>query len=335
MNGAVGSSDLKQVTDFYDAIDNYGRPIRTAVLKATLRVLPGGGLEPSEEQEPIHAAPTYYGEPAVSSIVMEDDGAWFKPATDVVVVGSVVAPGGRPTRQCVVGVQVGGLRKDAIVFGERRWVASRMVGAVMSDPLPFERMPIAWERCYGGTLAITDEGRARHEPRNPIGTGLCDGNTLDGTPLPNFENPRELISSWRDRPAPHGFGFVGHGWMPRAGYAGTYGEAWRRDWMPLLPPDFDERFFNGAPPDMHLPGHLQGGELVGAVNLSERGVDRFVLPKVEVSFRVLSKRKQQVVGAKLDTLVLDLDASRVILVWRARYPVLLNEYDDEPRPILR
>lgn len=328
------ADDLEYVADVNDAFDNHGRAIRTAVLKATLRVGPGTELEPSEEQEPIHAAPTYHGEPGTSSILMEDDGAWFKPATDVVVVGSVMAPEGRPTRRCTVGIQVAGLRKEAIVYGERRWVASRLVGTVMSEPIPFERMPIVWERCYGGTLEVRDDGRARHEPRNPIGTGLCDANTLDGMALPNFENPRQPISSWRDRPTPHGFGFIAHGWSPRAGFAGTYGDAWRRDWMPFLPPDFDERFFNGAPPDQILAGHLRGGELVGAVNLSPRGVDRFVLPTIAVSFRVLSKRKREIVRANLDTLVLDLERSRVILVWRARYPVLLNEHDDEPQPIL-
>jgi len=36
-------------------------------------------------------------------------------------------------------------------------------------------------------------------------------------------------------------------------YSGTYDEAWQRDMAPLLPEDFDEQFFQRAPPDQQIP----------------------------------------------------------------------------------
>ena len=44
-----------------------------------------------------------------------------------------------------------------------------------------------------------------------------------------------------------GVGPVARHWQPRASYAGTYDEAWRRQRAPIGRTDFDERFFCGAP----------------------------------------------------------------------------------------
>ena len=44
------------------------------------------------------------------------------------------------------------------------------------------------------------------------GTGYVAGRgseLLEGMALPNLEDPNDLISGWKDRPAPAGFGFVG------------------------------------------------------------------------------------------------------------------------------
>jgi hypothetical protein len=51
----------------------------------------------------------------------------------------------------------------------------------------------------------------------------------------------------KHRPSPAGFGPIACHWQPRVGFAGTYGDAWVANRLPLLPDDFDDRFFQSAP----------------------------------------------------------------------------------------
>ena len=131
-------------------------------------------------------------------------------------------------------------------------------------------MPLVFERAFGGSdNSHPDPGHQGAELRNPIGVGFHRNDadwTIQGSPLPNLEDPYSPISSWRDTPAPMGLGFIGRGWQPRIRYAGTYGEAWKENRCPFLPADFDERYFLSAPPDQQLAS-LEGGEPVWCTNI--------------------------------------------------------------------
>jgi hypothetical protein len=164
-----------------------------------------------------------------------------------------------------------------------------------------------------------------------VGTGFrvtATAESLDGVPLANFEDPGNPITSWKDKPLPQGFGFIGRSWFPRITYAGTYDETWQKNRMPILPVDFDYRFFNGATPDFVFPDYLQGGEVVTAVNLSERGLERFALPSLQVTFRGRARKSAVELSGLLDTVVFKLDQKKVILAWRAKYTVSTNESAD-------
>ncbi len=115
--------------------------------------LPGPGqvvdaLVVSEEQDPVPLADVYTGEPGLSSLKWEGQGNCLRPGTDIYVSGQAWAPRGRPVASMDVGVRVGPCRRAAAVFGERHW--SRVGIAGPSAPLPFERMPLTYERCFGG-----------------------------------------------------------------------------------------------------------------------------------------------------------------------------------------
>src|SRR5262249_16077359 len=148
---------------------------------------------------------------------------------------------------------------------------------------------------------------------NPIGTGFCinrSANVLDGLRLPNFEDPHRLIRSWRDRPGPCGLGFVGRSWSPRIRFAGPFDESWQRTRMPILPLDFDYRYFNAAPAGLTYPGYLKGGEIVIAENLAPCSVQQFSLPKVQVIFQGVARKRRFEREAHLDTVLLQLDCNR-------------------------
>jgi hypothetical protein len=290
-----------------------------AVLKGTFALAPG--LPPVENQVPILDQDEFLGEPGQSSLRSASDVALIKPGTDVVLVGAAYPPEGRRARHTEVSMAVGPIRKSVRVFGDRHWRAGSAAPARPSDPEPFERMPLTWERAFGGADQTDDRPpRPRGEDRNPVGLGfrLANGQkTLDGLRLPNLEDPRELIGSWEDSPPPAGFAPLCPHWEPRRSYAGTYDEEWQRRRAPYLPRDFDRRFFQVAPPDQVAPEYLRGGEPVEVVGASPRGPMRFHLPAYRVEVAYALDARSHVRPARLDTVSIEPDDARLVLVWRA------------------
>src|SRR5262249_51824931 len=101
-------------------------------------------------------------------------------------------------------------------------------------------------------------------------------------PLPNIEDPNNLIRSWDTRPKPAGFGFYCRGWMPRLKLAGTPHpdpvdpEERRRG----IAADFSYDFFNGAHPDLQVKGYWKGDEPVELKNVSLDSLIEFRLPGI-------------------------------------------------------
>jgi hypothetical protein len=221
-----------------------------------------------------------------------------------------------------VSMTVGPLHKELKVFGDRFW--DQVLGEVrVTDPQAFVRMPITYERAFGGVDQRSDNP-AKHgwERRNPVGTGfVADPNKAAGERLPNIENPRALIRSWSDRPGPAGFGPIAGHWSPRVELAGTYDDRWRNERLPLVPEDFDERFYLCAPQDQQVTEHLEGGERVVLRNLTAQGVLSFVLPKVSLGFMTyFHGRPGFDHTAILNTVVLEPDERRVMVVWETQLP---------------
>jgi hypothetical protein len=87
---------------------------------------------------------------------------------------------------------------------------------------------------------------------------------------------------------------------------------------PMLPLDFDERYFNGAHPDLTAKKYFRGGEPVEIVNASSQGTLRFSLPQIKPKVAVISTTLEWTyVEPQFDTLILEPDPSRIIMVWRA------------------
>jgi hypothetical protein len=310
---------LNNTTPFEAAImllpDAEGIDTIFAVVKATFDV--GETLTVAEPQVPVVLADKHHGDPAATSIRVPSDVCLRKPATDVLLVGSACAPDGRPTWQSDVSLAAGPVSKTVRVFGDRVW-ESGPAGTTMTWVAPFERMPLTWERAYGGADQ-TDKGPAA-DPRNPVGAGFRvrgSARPVAGSRLPNIEDPAALISSPTDAPAPAGFAAVAPHWEPRKSYAGTYDAAWQQHRAPYLPIDFDPRFFQLAPPGLTVPGYLRGGEVIDVRGATPSGRLRFALPacSVQVTYRLSSGVQESPVV--LDTVIVEPDAPRVVLVWRA------------------
>ena len=299
-------------------MDKTGEKSWVVAVKATYKVSGDGATALSEVQKPLLYSAEHIGEPGQSSILYEADLIATKPATDVIVNGHAYAPAGRPAHSVNVSIRVGPVKKRLRVFGDRHWDKGFPGGLKQSSTASFERMPITYERAFGGwDKTDPDPAKQRLYPQNPIGSGFATKEQhLEGHPLPNVEDPSHLISGWNDRPSPAGFGAIASYWSPRLDWAGTYDDAWMENKFPLLPDDFDSRFHLCALPDQQVAGYLRGGEMVALENLTESGSLQFCLPKVHLAFSTHFGRQKQEHRASLQTVVIEPDVPQVILVWQ-------------------
>lgn len=297
--------------------DRNGADTWVVAVRGTFLIDPDGTTSVSDEQSQVCAVPKYIGEPGQSSLVYESDLIHTKPTTDVTLLGHAYAPAGRPASQVDVTLSMASISKTLRVFGDRYWVQG-VLGLTMTVPEPFEKMPIVYERAFGGIdVESKDPSQRSWEPKNPVGCGFAVApEHLMSRRLPNIEDPGDLITSWRHRPAPAGFGPIAPHWSPRSRWAGTYDEQWEKERQPLVPDDFDERFYLAAPDDQQPPTHLKGGEAVELINLTPAGYLRFQLPRVFLGFETYFYSKEVVRHRPaLHAVILEPDVPQVTMVW--------------------
>jgi hypothetical protein len=295
----------------------------TVMVKAVCDVGKDGISTASDEQLPLVGADVAGDDPA-QAVLYESDFVPFKAKADVLCAGKAYAPGGIPVTECLISFGVGTLNKTIRVIGDRQWkpVLGRFL-AFKGRPKPFQSMVVSYDNAYGGKDAGKPDG-FRTYAFNPVGKGYSRrGGGLKGLALPNLEDPKRRIGSWRNRPTPVSFGPVGRTWEPRIRYAGNYDKKWLKNRSPLLPEDFNEAFYNCAPEDQQMPGYLRGDEEVRVQNMHRQHPDfRCHLPGVRI--RALLDRKMgtsnelEDITMNLDTLWVDMEALKLVLVWRGR-----------------
>jgi hypothetical protein len=212
--------------------------------------------------------------------------------------------------------------KTLRIIGDRCWENSAL-GVRLSKPAPFTRMPIQYERAYGGTDKTSADPKEHDwEVRNPVGVGFATrAEHLLGKIGPNVEDPSAPMNGWRSRPRPAGFGPIPGHWAPRTQYVGTYDDRWKQERFPLYPLDFSEQFYQCAPEDQQVPGFLKGGESAELTNLTPGGALRFRLPRVTLAFTTaFGGRDLQHHRAHLHTVVLEPDEPRLQMVWHTNLP---------------
>lgn len=296
--------------------DGRGREILLVVVKATWSLQ--GPPQLLAEQPPVVPADGYAGDPALTSIIAPGDLALAKPATDVVLAGCAwpARPG---DRQVDVSLRLGKLDKTVRVFGDRVW-ERRGGGFSPSAAQPIEKVPLVYERAFGGADLSRPDAPAFH-PANPVGCGFAGPRSafpFEGQPVPNLVAPSRPLESPGAEGVTACFSPVAPGWMPRRGFAGTCDEAWQRDVMPLLPRDFDPRFFCFAPADQQLETPPRPGDVVEVVNATPDHLLRFALPAAQPHVAVCAGDDLLEPALVCDTVLVDANQLRLTLVWRSR-----------------
>ncbi|OBQ74268.1 DUF2169 family type VI secretion system accessory protein [Mesorhizobium erdmanii] len=306
---------------FTMGMDKAGHEWIVVVVKGTFDfpAKPGGLVQKSAEQVPLVMADTQTGVPGYSATLWETDFAFRKPRCDVIANGFAYAPAGRPAERVPVGIKVGNWSKLFEVVGHREW---RAVGPVFTAtaPQPFLKMPISYDVAWGGVDRLNPEDKLPASYKyNPVGTGWSrtkNQRLIPGLRLPNTQAVGEEIRSPFGDYKPMSFGPMGRGWPGRIEYGGTYDQNWIDNVFPFLPADFDERYYQMAPPDQQidLP---RGGEEVTLINLTPEGRVSFRLPMTALPMTLFKGReKAYETNALPDTILFDPEHRRFSLVWR-------------------
>jgi len=227
-----------------------GQPMLSVICKQTYDVLSDGRLIPAPESLPLVVDP----EPDAANprrLHRDSDCYAFKPFTDVVVRGHAYGAG---QRAFVAALQVGAARQEVLVLGDRRVALGPTGRLVISEPSPVERMPLRYDRAYGGIDQVAHErapgpeaalarylGAAVDEafsspfayPRNFAGVGYLIEPTaaaVDRLVMPNLEDPLDRLTPdrlavgapgcWPLMPLPRAFDWTDPGTFPRMAYMG-------------------------------------------------------------------------------------------------------------------
>ncbi|UKE46266.1 DUF2169 family type VI secretion system accessory protein [Xanthomonas cerealis] len=305
-----------------------------------------GAVARSPQQMPIVYGDEYDGaaaeQPLRSVLRREGDLALLKPATDVYLTGTARATDGIPQRTWVTGLRVGPVRKVLRLHGprsfERAWGRWRLSSA---EPTDF--VPLDYRYAFGGSFLLQEEEEAPathvYKRDNPAGCGWLPGPVdLKDLSKPARKQLQAEITRLKrlkapqieamDQPVRHpdqplaaqGFGPLPRWCQPRLQHAGTYDERWQAERYPLLPEDFDPRFYQSAPPDLICPGFLAGDEAIVTMGLLPEGAVAMRLPgEVVLAAATGASGKKQAGPMVLDTVAVDLDVRQVHLVWRGTF----------------
>ena len=298
-------------------MDGEGHDVVAVAVKATFRIpdVNEHVCVLADRQVEVQWEHAYYGRPGSSSIRYPVDLIPCKPVTDVVFVGQAHAPNGCMVEALAAALRVGPVYREVKVVGDRRWKRT-LSGVTCSAPERFAAMPVVYERAYGG-LPPSERVKAapRFDERNPVGTGYClTSDDADGMRLPNIEGLKGT-TNWRTRQEVVGVGAVDNGWEPRRQLAGTYDAEWQRERCPLLPKDFDPKFFSVAAPGLAIEPHLVGGFPVELIHLAQRPHIRCRLPDLTVGLTFHLRRGSHRLRADLWSVVIEPDEGLVMMVW--------------------
>lgn len=310
--------------------DKTGREWLVLVAKGTYGIPEHHGHAPRllEQQLPLVMADVFPGAPGESPALYENDFALYKPRCDVLLNGHCHAPNGQPVTQVNVALKIGSLVKAFKVVGPRVYEAGAFSCSV-GDPAPFIRMPVSYAHAFGGVdRTPSDASQHKWYPWNHTGVGFHPGAQLEqlhGLPLPNSEELDTPVTDPGGDYRPMAFGPVGRAWQQRIHWAGTYDQAWLDQQFPFLPEDFDLHYFQCAPEDQQID-YPQGAEEVALLNLDARGRTAFRLPaNLKLAMLVVFHDDNvRETTAVVDTILIEPDAQRLVLTWRASSPLGRN-----------
>jgi hypothetical protein len=320
-----------------------GTDMAVLAVRGTFHLVPDAPLVLAARQDELELADRYDGDPADGLLVRSCDIVPFKPAADLTILGASWAPQGAEARSWLTGVRLGKLEKVVRVHGPKAWqCTAREEGDddkrgssgkkdwVLSQARPVKAVPLDWRGAFGGAIPGTGD---EHTPidvhrHNPIGCGIVDARHSPrdaDIPAPCIEDPADPVLDWRRRDyVPQGFGPLPPVWRPRQQFTGTFDDAWLESKHPLLPDDFDYRFYQYAAPGLIHEERLNGDEELQLLHMHpDHAHIQVWLPGVRLSAAAhWNDGDAAALEMMLDGVHVDMngDLASVYLTWRCWVP---------------
>lgn len=231
------------------------QPILAVVAKQTYHLDAAGRCRLHEAPVPLFDD-LVIDESSQPGVVLHDIDLYLhKPRTDVVVLGHAYAMPGE--RRFTAAVVVGAHAKSLQVFGDRRCTMAPGGQIMFSDPAPCDRIPLRYDRAYGGRDAVAEKAHGNPfeplqpymaqvdltqaspflYPRNACGVGYlveARPEAVEALVLPNLEDPEDLLrpstlavgspTRWPEMPLPWGTSWVDPSAFPRLACLGAIAE---------------------------------------------------------------------------------------------------------------
>lgn len=288
---------------FLNTVVSENHLLGAVVVKAVFRV--GGS-----ELRPDPGFPWPVGADPVKTEFGELDGEplFLRQGTDLIVLGRAYAPGGATARATIVEIRADRLHYRILVAGDRTWVR-RGRDVVPSPTVPFESMPLTWDRAYGGKAKV--EAGEMPYAANPEGRGFyMSAEEAEGKPLPNLEDPENPVNSWKDQPEPHAPGPYKREWSLRALRSAEFDTSGPVPRIKRIKP----AYFNNANPRLVIDPPPAPGETVSVTGVRPGGQSlTFRLPEQAFHVYVQLHDRPYVFPTHLESIVVLAEDERVVL----------------------
>jgi hypothetical protein len=297
-------NDTELQADVFRAAPWEDEILAMVVAKATFRVAENG--EVNQDDDPI----AVLREPMETPFgILPADIAPQKSGVDLLVLGQAHAPGGKPTDKMPVALQVGGFKCTFAVVGDRVWKKDKL-GISPTPPKPFLTMPVIHENAYGGNALL--KNKEVPNGYNPLGKGyILDKAEADGVPLPNIEDPQDIVTSWESQPLPAGFAPIPLGTQITAERGIAVDQETKQ---PTVKPEF----YNCAHPKMVIQ-ELRSGEEVVLSGMTPDGEFKFNVPQISLSALLSLEDELFPHPMRVDTLCILPEERRFFIILRAGF----------------
>lgn len=293
--------------------DSDGNEVWVVVAKKTWQWLEGA-WHPLAESE-IFDDPQYLGEPGLSAMKVDHEFVYLKNNTDVLLYGKARSYAKKPVTQHECRLLIDGhIDKALSIIGERNWIEHG--GSVtVSRPVAFIEAEIDYSCAIGG------------DERNRIGGGVAKSNQeLLEQKVPSVFYSQENWQSSTNKIRVAGFGPLPPFFKSRSVLAGTFDDHWVMSRKPMLPEDFDLRFYQSAPLDQQCKGHLVGGERIVISGFCHNETLSFRIPATQYSATANFDGEIQRRAMDIYTVFIDAEAKTLSLSFNASFPCQGREH---------
>jgi hypothetical protein len=240
---------------------------------------------------------------------MENDNLFCRRGVDIMVFGKAHAPNDLLVAKMDVRVRFENkILSSLAVFGDRVWEKSTF-GLGSSTPKLFKEMPLTLFNAFGGEAEW--DGLKFPYSNNPHGKGFYwEKENAVNQPLPNVEDPENLISKWDQRPDPASFG------------ACPLSELKMRDSI-----KFDEkgqiteinpRFYNAAFPKM-IVLEAKSGQRISIEGMTKNGLFVVAVPRFSLKLKLAFGEKLNERPLYIDQIVLFPEKQQIAVTYRFHF----------------